>query len=221
MNLEDRLRSHMHSGNDLFVETGPDAGAITASGRRRTRRNQIGGAAAGGVVALALVFGITSQLSSTDTDAVASPALAEAELAPEIESGDMSDVVEEAELDNFAEDEIGESMLVDRFVEFELVVGVADGFAGLRTTEDGIVAIESDDGIEWVETQTTGIPDGAEIVALTHGSGVFAASIAGFDDAGISTTSSIGTSADLQTWNVVPVEFDDVRSPPWEEPEHG
>lgn len=208
MNIEDRLRSHMHSGDELFVEPGRDAGAITAAGRRRTRRNQIGGAAAGGVLTLGLVFGIASQTGNNEPEVFAlnEPGAAEIGIA---ESSMRSDVPEDFEE--------GETLPVPEpdFVAYEVVVGVDDGFAGLRATEDAITAIRSDDGIEWSETPTSGIPDGAEITGIVHDDGVFAAPFAVFDELAATTTSYIGTSSDLINWTAEALELGEEFSDPF------
>lgn len=224
MNLEDRLRSHLHSGDDLFVETGPNAGQITAAGRRRTRRNQIGGAAAGGMLALGLVFGVASQTGDGEQEEFANdaPSFEESAALPadpeasetnaaestmsEIESADL-------EFDDVAGDD--EIRHAHEFVEYEVIVGVGDGFAGLRATGGGIMAIRSDDGDEWSSTPTIGIPDRAEITGIEHDDGVFAAPFVVYDELAASFTSYIGTSADLATWAVDVVDFGDEFDDPF------
>lgn len=189
----------MHSGDDLFVETGRDASAIAAAGRRRTRRNQVGGAAAGGLLALGLVFGVSSQLGDDEPTEIASEAQGQA--APEM--------TEMAEIE--ADDTIAaadEATLAPAFVPFELVVGVDEEFAGLRATENGVVAIRSIDGVEWSESPTTGIPSGAELTVLVHDE-LFAATFTLFDDVSLTSTSYIGTSIDLTEWTVVEVDLGD------------
>jgi hypothetical protein len=209
MYLEERLRSHMHSGDELFVETRSDAGAITAAGRRRTRRNQVGGAAAGGVLALGLVFGIASQTGSNAPEdfAISSTDSAETEMAAMAPEGDLG-----VGADTGPSDEIG---LAPDFVSYEVIVGVDDGFAGLRATERGITAIRSDDGIEWIESSTSGIPGGAEITGIIHDDGVFAAPFVVYDELSATTTSYIGTSSDLISWTVEALDFGDEFSDPF------
>ena len=199
----------MHSGDELFVEPGRDAGAITAAGRRRTRRNQVGGAAAGGVLALGLVFGIASQTGSGELDEFASSSTdaAESEMAAMAPEGDLG-----VGGDTAPSDGIG---LVPEFVAYEVVVGVDDGFAGLRATEDGITAIRSEGGLEWSETPTSGIPDGAEITGIVHDDGVFAAPFVVYDELAATTTSYIGTSSDLVNWTVEALDFGEDFSDPF------
>lgn len=208
MNIEDRLRSHLHSGDELFAESGTDAGMISAVGRRRTRRNQIGGAAAGGVLAFGLVFGLSS-LGREGPEEFVSESLSEtAEIAEdsEIMADDVvteSQALPEAGTDELAQD----AMLAEDFFEHEIIVGVGDGFAGLRATEDGIVALRSNDGIEFSTSPTTGIPENAEITTIVHRDGVFAAPFAVFDDRLGQNESYIGTSNDLVEWTVVAVDL--------------
>lgn len=188
----------MHSGDDLFVETGRDVGAIAAAGRRRTRRNQIGGAAAGGVLALGLVFGIASQTGGNEPDEFAGSSMdaAESEL-------DMAAIASDSERQE-SSDLPGETVVhpAPGFVPYEVVVGVDDGFAGLRATEVGILAITSSDGLAWAEQATTGLPDEAQITGLAHDDGVFAAPFVVYDELAATSTSYIGTSPDLVSWTV-------------------
>ncbi len=210
MNLEDRLRSHMHSGDELFAATGRDAGAITAAGRHRTRRNQLGGAAVGGVLALGLVFGIASQTGGNEPDEFANPSAgaSESEL-------DMASAVVEDNARQESSDLPADTGLAPDFVPYEVVIGVDDGFAGLRATRDGISAITSDDGIEWVEQATNGLPTDAEVTGLVHDDGVFAAPFVVYDELAATTTSYIGTSDDLVTWMVEALDFGDDFSDPF------
>ncbi len=205
MNLEDRLRSHMHSGDDLFVDSGQDVGAITSAGRRRTRRNQVGGAAVGGVLALGLVFGIASQTDGDRGDEFAEPGIESAEL------GEAETSAEDFELpeDEGVLDETTIFTPSEGFVEFEAIVGVDEGFAGLRATEDGIVAITSEDGIRWLPLETSGIPDGAQITGIVHDDGVFAAPFVVYDERTATSTSYIGTSTDLINWTVEQIDLGD------------
>jgi len=209
MNLEDRLRSHMQSGDELFVVPGQDAGTITAAGRRRTRRNQVGGAAVGGVLTLGLVFGIASQMGSNEPEDFVSSSTdaAEIEMAATAPEGDL-----DVGANTGPSDEIG---LAPDFIAYEVVVGVDDAFAGLRATEDGITAIRSEDGLEWSETPTSGIPDGAEITGIVHDDGVFAAPFVVYDELAATTMSYIGTSSDLVTWTVEALDFGEEFSDPF------
>ncbi|MDW3177626.1 MAG: hypothetical protein R8J94_09585 [Acidimicrobiia bacterium] len=217
MNLEDRLRSHMHSGDDLFVESRQDVGAITSAGRRRTRRNQVGGAAVGGVLALGLVFGIASQTDGNEPEEFADSAIesAEAEMAT---SAVEDSVLPDGPVD---EDPPSPQECIDcepvppRFIEYEAIVGVEDGFAGLRATEDGIVAITSEDGIRWLPLGTSGIPAGAEITGIVHDDGVFAAPFVVYDEQSAASMSYIGTSTDLVNWTVEQVDLGDDFSDPF------
>lgn len=209
MNLEDRLRSHMHSGDDLFAESGQDVGAITSAGRRRTRRNQVGGAAVGGVLALGLVFGIASQTDGNEPEEFADSAIesAEAEMATSAEESFLAE-----------DDGAGEVITTptgETFIEYEAIVGVDEGFAGLRATADGIVAITSEDGIRWLPLGTSGIPAGAEITGIVHDGGVFAAPFVVYDEQTATSMSYIGTSTDLVNWTVEQIDLGDDFSDPF------
>jgi hypothetical protein len=218
MNFEDRLRSHMHSGEDLFVESARNAGDISSAGHRRTRRNRIGGAVAGGVLVFGLVAGAVS-LSGTGTggdrfasdraeSADGSTATAGAALAVDDGTADF------AELDNVAESAqlpaagtADDSQIFDGpLPPFETVVGVGDGFVGLRDTDGIITALRSDDGQRWTETPTSGIPQGAMFVDITHDDGIFAVVFTRFVEA---QELWIGTSIDLESWTVASVEGSD------------
>jgi hypothetical protein len=198
MNLEDRLRSHMHSGEDQFVETGRDARAIATAGHRRTRRNQIGGAAAGGILALGLVFGVASSIGDDDgpvelvTEELPTDDFAVATEAPEMaESG-------------LAQDSVDSSIIAGSAAQFELVTGVGDGFAGLRSNNGVITAIRSDDGLTWTEAPTTGIST-ESFGRLIHSEGTFAAIFTTFDESIGAEHTFIGTSSDLLAWDLVEV----------------
>ena len=198
MNLEDRLRSHMHSGEDQFVENGRDASAIATAGHRRNRRNQIGGAAAGGVLALGLVFGVASSIG----DDVGPRELATEELPTD----DFAGPSEEAEVaeSGLAQDVTGSAIFDGSAAQFEIVTGVGDGFAGLRSADGVITAIRSDDGLTWTEAPTTGIS--TELFGqLIYSEGTFAAIFTTFDEnIGVERT-FIGTSSDLVAWGLVEV----------------
>jgi hypothetical protein len=203
MNLEDRLRSHMHSGEDQFIENGRDAGAIVTAGHRRNRRNQIGGAAAGGVLALGLVFGVASSIG----DDVGPRELATEELpTEELPTEDFAGASEEAEVaeSGLAQDPTDSAIFDGSAAQFEIVTGVGDGFAGLRSTAGLITAIRSDDGLTWTEVPTTGIT--TELFGqLIHSEGTFAAIFTTFDEnIGVERT-FIGTSTDLVAWGLVEV----------------
>lgn len=215
MNLEDRLRSHMQSGDELFVETGRDAGAIAAAGRRRTRRNQIGGAAAGGMLALGLVFGVASQIGGDDQADFASEGMSNTESAAiEMESDVAASDIRDEGMGLPIDPNADTVVAPGGFIEYEFIVGVSDGFAGIRATEAGIVALRSDDGDEWSVTPTAGIPDGAEITGIVHDDGVFAAPFTVYDELAGSFTSFIGTSQDLVDWTVEVIDFgDDFEDP--------
>lgn len=224
MNLEDRLRSHMHSGDDLFAESGQDVGAITSAGRRRTRRNQVGGAAVGGVLALGLVFGIASQTDGNEPEEFAGEDSAEIS-ALDMESGVASD--DPSASGPIDEDPPSTGECIDcgpvppplieheTFIEYEAIVGVDEGFAGLRATEDGIVAITSEDGIRWLPLGTSGIPAGAEITGIVHDGGVFAAPFVVYDEQTATSMSYIGTSTDLVNWTVEQIDLGDDFSDPF------
>ena len=198
MNLEDRLRSHMHSGEGLFAETGRDASAIATAGHRRTRRNQIGGAAAGGVLALGLVFGVATSLGDDD-----GPAELATEGLPTDDFTGASEAPEMAE-SGLAQDSIDSSIIAGVAAQFELVTGAGDGFAGLRSADGVVTAIRSDDGLTWTETPTTGIS--TELFGrLIHSEGTFAAIFTTFDESTGIERSFIGTSSDLVAWSLVEV----------------
>lgn len=197
MNLEDRLRSHMHSGEDLFVETGRDASAIATAGHRRTRRNQIGGAAAGGVLALGLVFGLASSFGDDGPTEFAIEELPTDDFAGASEAPEIAE-------SGLAEDSIGSSIIAGSVAQFELVTGVGDGFAGLRSNNGVATAIRSDDGITWTEAPTSGIS--TELFGrLVHSEGTFAAIFTAFDESTGVERSFIGTSSDLLAWDLVEV----------------
>ncbi len=211
MNLEDRLRSHLHSSQDGFATSDRDVGAIASAGRRRTRRNQVGGAA-GGLLALAIVFGMASSFggggdedvfaraetdSAVTDDAVTE--MAESAIAPanDGQGGGLDDAAQSA-------------AAPDGFVPtYEVITGVGDGFAGLRSSASGIEFIESDDGELWSVRPTTGIPEGAEITSITADDGVFAAPFHVFDPATDGSTAYVGTSDDGESWSVSPFELGD------------
>lgn len=216
MNLEDRLRSHMHSGEDLFVESDRDASAITSAGRRRTRRNQVGGAAAGGLLALGIVFGVASSFTGdADQEAVAQ---AESDLTTTDES--VAEIAESAiapanDGGGFA-DSIESQAAPDGFVPtYEVLTGVGDGFAGLRSSAAGIEFIESDDGESWSVSPTSGIPEGADITSITSDDGVLAAPFHVSDPSNGRHPAYVGTSTDGIAWTVSEIELDGELTDPF------
>ena len=191
MNLEDRLRSHMHSAEDLFVEGQTSASDISAAGSRRTRRNQVGAGLAAGVLGIGLVLGATMLTGSSDTDDIAADEsvaedFAAAELAP-------------------ADSAMESSMFDGPIPSFDVIVGVEDGFVGLRNNSGVISRIESIDGVTWVEGPTTGLEDNTEIAALAFGDGVFAAVFRTFDKVSGVPQNFIGSSTDGANWTLVSV----------------
>ncbi|MFT7474446.1 MAG: hypothetical protein ACI81L_001371 [Verrucomicrobiales bacterium] len=222
MNLEDRLRSHMHSGEDLFVESGRNASDISSAGHRRTRRNQVGGAVAGGVMVFGLVAGAVA-ISGTGTDGdnfAAKPQATAADVVPEdgfdestasaeapLASDDALNLPQLQSADDMGllpDDVASDSQFFDGpLPPFETVVGVGDGFAGLRDTNGVITAIRSEDGQQWTEAATSGIPERAMFVAITHEDGIFAVVFSRFSNA---QELWIGTSSDLENWTVASLE---------------
>jgi hypothetical protein len=221
MNLEDRLRSHMHSGEDLFVESGRNAGDISSAGHRRTRRNQFGGAVAGGMLVFGLVAGaVAISGAGTDEDNLAGSAavavqaeapgesaLDDSALAADAGEGgdDSASVARAADASQLPPDSVASdsAFFGGPIPPFETVVGVGDGFAGLRYTDGVITAIRSEDGQQWTEAATSGIPERAMFVAITHEDGIFAVVFSRFSDA---QELWIGTSPDLENWTVASVE---------------
>lgn len=207
MNLEDRLRGHLHSGEDFFDESGPDAGTIAVAGQRRTRRNQLGGAVAAGVVLIGLVVGGTNALrdSTPEEFAVPDPETTEVE-----SSEDSSAATEAIEDDVIAQDaDVDDSMSSQMFdgplPPIEIVVGRSDGFVGLRDTNGTLTAISSTDGVNWEEVDTN-LAEGLSVIAIDTDGLTLAATFVLFDGAG-EPTNFIGTSVDLASWDVVPVDL--------------
>ena len=197
MNLVDRLRNHMHSAEDLFVEGHASASDISAAGKHRTRRKQIGAGLAAGVVGIGLVLGATSLIGTSDSDNIAldDSALDDSAL-------DDSAMMESASIDPGASDS---AMFDGPVASFDVIVGAEDGFVGLRNDAGSILAIESEDGVTWQETPTTGLEDNIEISSLTQGDGLIAGLFRTFDKNTGTPQNFIGTSRDGAHWTLLPV----------------
>ena len=200
MNLEDRLRNHMHSAEDLFVEGHASASDISAAGKRRTRRNQIGAGLAAGVVGIGLVLGATSLVGTSDSDDIALDEMAQDEMAQD------DAVMESAMIEPGASDS---AMFDGPVASFDVIVGVDDGFVGLRNDAGSILAIDSDDGVNWQETPTTGLDDNIEIAALTHSDGMLAGVFRTFDKNTGTPQNFIGTATDGTNWTLIAVLADE------------
>ncbi len=211
MNLEDRLRSHLHSGPDMVDGSSPTAADITAAGTRRTNRNRA--IAGGGIAAFTAVVLIGAAVALTGggqapTDEVAAP-IEESQLTEGdesiIASSENDQIAEDFEEDDTFETQPEDSTFFDGpLPAFDSLVGVDGGFAGLRNRDGETTAVRSDDGVTFTEESTTGIPDGATFVELIADEGVFAVIFNRFDT-GL-TEQWIGTSANLVDWDLVEVD---------------
>ncbi len=194
MNLEDRLRTHLHSGEDLFVEGDTSATDISAAGARRTKRNQIGAGLVASVAAISLVFGASAITNSGTSDFATEP----------VESFDSAVQSDEAMSSGPGDAEaLIDPGLASGDVTFEIITGVGDGFAGIRKTAGALTAITSSDGIDWVEVGPIDLPSD-QVDRLTESNGVYAVSVVGQADG--RPAAFIGTSTDLSNWTVVEVE---------------
>ncbi len=183
MNLEDRLRSHMHSGEDQFVEPATSADDITVAGARRTRRNQIAVGAVAGIAVLSLVFGASSLSRFGDSQQLATDELPGSELMA-AEAADPG--------------EIGPAP--EGFVPppFDVIAGIDNDFVGLRNTNGVLTAITSDDGLVWDE-RATDLPNDLNVSQLIADDGVYVAVVQ-------SLQFGIATSRDLTSWTIVYLE---------------
>ncbi len=85
-----------------------------------------------------------------------------------------------------------------------LVVPTADGYRGLATTfgEDGAQAIglSSPNGLDWVEVELVGVPDGATATVLRQYDGGYVALFEHFDVAASQRRTFVAASDDLVNW---------------------
>lgn len=195
MNLEDRLRSHLHSGEDLFVEGEASASDISTAATGRTRRNQIGAGLVASIAAISLVFG-ASAIGNSDTSDLATG------------STESTESFDSATFDDAASgpadtDAVGEIGPASGPATFEMVTGVGDGFAGIRNTAGALTAITSIDGVGWVEVGPIDLPSD-QVDLLTESNGVYAVSVVGQADG--QPAAFVATSTDLINWTVVAVE---------------
>lgn len=213
MNLEDRLRSHLHSGVELIEESPASAGDVLAAGQRRTTRNRALVGVAAAISAFVIVGGALTlagggdgdidDVATADIDAAATESATIETESVETESLD-SDSIDSSAEDSFAGDGAGSDFFDGPLPAFDVIVGVDDAFAGLRNRDGVATALRSDDGVEFAEEPTTGIPVGATFPELVTDDGIFAAAFELFDGQDFQTW--IGTSENLTDWTLIEVE---------------
>lgn len=217
MNLEERLRGHLNATPEPVRAAGRSAGEIIVAGRRRQTRRKAGTVVAAALVAAGVLGGVLTllddgpgqqdfagQSNELDTRALDSLELDDAASAgtsgatePTIGAAGEGAVTEGVATDGAEPVSAGGN---------DLVVGVEDGFAGLRSGEEGLLFITSDDGEDWSETGTSGIGDGQFVVDLDYWEGTFVALFESFDDALVS--SSLGVSTNGFDWSLRRLDVD-------------
>ena len=193
-----------------------------AAGRRRRTRVRAAGAAVGAVALVGAVLGAGSVLRADRSVVDVAESAAEAEAARE-----LTEAVEDTEDRDLAESGttgVSEPLVaeeeptLDEVLGFggptEAIVGVEDGFVGLRLAGSP-VAIRSADGLAWTETPATGLPDEQLVVTgrLAHLDGSYAVLLQPVADLGdgFETRAFLARSSDGVAWTSVELDLPEVE----------
>ena len=203
MTLEDRIRNHMHAGRE--VADAADVADIVNAGRRRQTRNRVGAAIAGGVLAIGAVVGGAQLLNDSSQLDVAGPETTVPTTIPEAEEDQPQEVEPDGPRADSASDSSQDTSIFGGPID--TVIGTENGFVGLRSTDSGIVAISSADGIDWDESATLGLDDAFVTNLIKADDGTFVAllELQPFNDR---PQNAIATSPDLINWSAEELNFD-------------